>query len=225
MDELHDLVGAYALDALDDEERRQFEAHLETCERCRTELAELEAGALALAESTRSDPPPELRARVLEAVERKPQEAVVIDLAARRRNRLVTAALGVAALIVTVITTISIVEATRDGDIEAILTAPDVQTIELTGESADARFTYSLGVGRGVFVSGSLAAPGPEQTYQLWLIGSDGPQPAGLFIPDTEGVSSAVVNGVRAGLTLGVTEEPAGGSDAPTGDVLMAGEV
>ena len=48
-DRAHDLTAAYALDALDPEEREGFEAHLAQCERCRDEVAELSAAASALA--------------------------------------------------------------------------------------------------------------------------------------------------------------------------------
>ena len=40
-DSIHDLSAAYALDALDDDERRAFEEHLAGCERCREEVAAL----------------------------------------------------------------------------------------------------------------------------------------------------------------------------------------
>ena len=42
---VHDLVAAYALDALDDSERREFEEHLATCEQCSEELEGLRAAA------------------------------------------------------------------------------------------------------------------------------------------------------------------------------------
>ena len=40
-DALHDLTAAYALDALDPEDARRYEAHLARCERCQEELAAL----------------------------------------------------------------------------------------------------------------------------------------------------------------------------------------
>ena len=48
---IHDLSAAYALDALDDDERRAYEDHLAGCERCREEVASFSstAGALAYA--------------------------------------------------------------------------------------------------------------------------------------------------------------------------------
>ncbi|MFZ0014763.1 MAG: zf-HC2 domain-containing protein [Acidimicrobiia bacterium] len=38
---MHDLAAPYALDSLDPEESALFEAHLETCSRCRSQLAEM----------------------------------------------------------------------------------------------------------------------------------------------------------------------------------------
>jgi len=130
-----------------------------------------------------------------------------------------------AAVVLAIVATVSIVESSRISEVEEILTAPDVQTVEMAGETADGRFTYSLEIGRGVFISGSLGAVEPGRTYQLWLVGDTGPEPAGLFTPDTAGRSTAVVEDVAAGLVLAITEEPAGGSHQPTGDVLLAGEV
>jgi len=48
-DAVHDLIAAYALDALEPDEARGYEQHLAGCERCREELASLQATAGALA--------------------------------------------------------------------------------------------------------------------------------------------------------------------------------
>ena len=63
----HDLVGAYALDAVDDVERRRFERHLNECERCRRELDQLQAAAGQLSLDTALQPPAHLRRTVLDA--------------------------------------------------------------------------------------------------------------------------------------------------------------
>lgn len=62
---------AYALDALDGAERREFEAHLAGCPVCTWEVAALRAtvAQLPLAlDETRAAPSPALRARILDAV-------------------------------------------------------------------------------------------------------------------------------------------------------------
>jgi len=62
--DLHHLSGAYAVDALDDDERTSFEQHLAVCAACRAEVAELSAAAGSLASLTEATPPPSLRASV-----------------------------------------------------------------------------------------------------------------------------------------------------------------
>ena len=56
-DEASDLLGAYALDAVDGDEFTELEAHLETCPRCRAELDSLREVAAAMGNSV--EPPPE----------------------------------------------------------------------------------------------------------------------------------------------------------------------
>jgi anti-sigma-K factor RskA len=56
-DEASDLLGAYALDAVDGDEFTELEAHLETCPRCRAELDSLRDVAAAMGNSV--EPPPE----------------------------------------------------------------------------------------------------------------------------------------------------------------------
>lgn len=67
-DELHELAPLHALDALDGDERDAFEAHLASCEQCRTEVDELRS-ALAELPATEVAPPQALRASVLASIE------------------------------------------------------------------------------------------------------------------------------------------------------------
>ena len=64
----HALAGAYAVNALTDEERHSFEIHLDLCEDCRAEVDELQEAAAALAIDVELPPPPVLRASVLSAI-------------------------------------------------------------------------------------------------------------------------------------------------------------
>jgi|SRR5579875_1590168 len=63
------MLGAYVLDALDSDERRELEAHLATCVECRAELASLRMAALAMPLAAEErEPPADLRARIVSAV-------------------------------------------------------------------------------------------------------------------------------------------------------------
>lgn len=63
--DLHSLSGAYALDALDADERTAFEEHLRVCEACRDEVASFAEVTPLLAAGDEVAPPPSLRDRVL----------------------------------------------------------------------------------------------------------------------------------------------------------------
>ncbi|GAA2159790.1 putative zinc finger protein [Humibacillus xanthopallidus] len=67
-DDIHALSGAYAVDALDDSERAQFERHLAGCSACQAEVASLVAAATALSSLSDMTPPPALRAKVLQGI-------------------------------------------------------------------------------------------------------------------------------------------------------------
>jgi anti-sigma factor RsiW len=121
---IEELLGAYALDAVEPDERDQIEAHLTTCPRCRAEVAEhrevaalLGYGGAAAPEGvwdrireSLEPPPPELRLAVTPSEPPAEAEvpasgapvAPVADLEARRRrrSRLRVALVGAAAAIV-----------------------------------------------------------------------------------------------------------------------------
>lgn len=66
----HTLVGAYALDAVDDEmERRRFEDHLTGCAECALEVAAFAETAARLGSAVAVEPPPGLKERVFAQID------------------------------------------------------------------------------------------------------------------------------------------------------------
>src|SRR5690242_6557825 len=109
-DDLHTLSGAYALNAVEAEEAREFERHMSGCQACRDEVRELRETAAAMGAAEAETPPAALKARVLQAAARHPQRAPAvthIDTVKRRRRLigLVAAAAAVLAVIAGVVTT------------------------------------------------------------------------------------------------------------------------
>ncbi|MFT3832815.1 MAG: anti-sigma factor [Micropruina sp.] len=72
MDEVHDLIGAYAVDALEPDEQAAFELHLRHCASCQDELAGFGDALAELSADYQVAPPPVLRAAVLDAVAELP---------------------------------------------------------------------------------------------------------------------------------------------------------
>ena len=221
MADLHDRLGAYVLDALDPGERREFERHLDSCPTCRTELSDLSHGVEALFESLAEPAPARLRRRLLGEIG---ATAVVPIQTDRRRVRpwiVATAAAAVVAVVAGVGALLLQDEVSDTRHLNQILTAADAATVPLHGVEGRVVLSHD----GAVLITHDLPEPTDDRTYQLWVIGDDGPRPAGVFRPDPEGGSVAILEEpVPPGVTIGVTEEPAGGSPAPTGEVVASAE-
>lgn len=231
--DLHHLAAAYALDALDDEERRAFEAHYPSCSICSAEVTDYRETAAHLAAGTASEPPPELKARLMAEIATTRQIAPlvpdrVVDLAERKRRnapRQRVLALAAAAIVAVVGFVAGLQFAGSGDDLDDVLVAFDARTLELQGDAGDARIVWSESQDRGVLIANGLAEPGEGRAYELWLIDAAGPQPTGLFTPDDNG-------SIRLGLSLdgrepdawGITIEPDTGSEQPTGEILLLAE-
>ncbi|PRY31430.1 anti-sigma factor [Pseudosporangium ferrugineum] len=234
--EVHSLVGAYALDAVDDLERAAFERHMAGCAACRNELDELRETAARMADSTWSVPPPGLRTEVMAAIGRTRQLPPADlggqgagDRPSRWRRYTVAAAAAVVLAAGTGATVYAIQDqrvrdqsaiATAARQYEArtrdILSAPDVvfRTSPMRGGG---KVTVASSASRdaGVVLLGADVAPAGDRAFQLWAIRGNTPTTAGVL---AAGEASAVriVDGLPGSDGLGVTLEPAGGSATPT---------
>jgi Anti-sigma-K factor rskA, C-terminal len=118
--------------------------------------------------------------------------------------------------------------AQRAETVSAILAAPDLVRINLTGGAVERSFAQLLlSRTRGLVLSASRLPPAPPQmTYQLWLLTTAAPVSAGLFVPDANGRATVVVDVPPrvAGPVVGaqVTVEPSAGSQAPSNRLLLS---
>ena len=234
---VHELAGAYALDALDDAERERFERHLARCPACAEDVRRMASTATALAMAVSTEPPPELKARVLAAAATTPQlpPRPAAATAGSRHGRRVTrpdwfprlalgvAAVGVAAAVVLAVVTVSTQDRldrlqTQNQAIAAVLAAPDAQIASAaSSKGGTATVVLSYAEQKMIFTSTGLPALPDNKVYELWLLSTGSAQPAGLLPEPTDGKTAPVL---AAGLTsadkVGVTVEPAGGTSSPT---------
>lgn len=230
MTELHDLVAPYALDALDGDEMRLFEAHLETCHECQAELVEMREQAAELAFAASVGPPSSVKQAVMAAIDTRGSSdtrasSKVVQLDSRRRGRLawtIATAAAVVALVFFGLWTVTNNQLSQAAQIASVYEAPDAQLIELESTHGPVRFVYSESLGDGVLNGGQLVELDPDDVYEVWLIGSDGPLAAGTL---DAGETSVLVDGISPGLVLAMTVEPAPGVDAPTSDPILATEL
>jgi anti-sigma-K factor RskA len=235
--ELHTLTGAYATDALEPEEHDRFERHLAECADCRQEVAELRATTARLATAAYESPPPAMRARVLDEISRTRQQPplttdtddtddTVVPLT--RRRWWTQPASAAAALLLVVSAGLGALAWQQDQradeaearaeQIAAVVTDPDrVETnAPATTEGSG---TVVAAQDLAVFRTDGLPELPSDQDYQLWLISDEGATSAGVLGRD--GDLEKVVEDVGDADALGLTVEPSGGSDAPTGDLVL----
>ena len=238
--DVHALAGAYALNALPEQEARFFEAHLAVCAPCQEEVAGLLATAARLGAAAAQPAPAHLRQRVLAEVAATRQEPLLPVTAWQRgrRQRLqgvaaVAAAVAVSAFGLAGLVGLARMDArldqfeARSAQVVSVLAADDAQRVLLEGaQHPPARVIISPREGQAVFVADQLPQPGEDRVYELWLIGPQGPHPAGLFRPGEHGrvveVMAVELAEVQA---VAVTVEPEGGSAQPTSDPLLYGEI
>ncbi|WP_425957049.1 anti-sigma factor [Xylanimonas sp. McL0601] len=237
--ELHTLAGPYALGALSDAERAAFERHLAGCEACQAEVGGLVETVARLADPTAEDPPPSLRAAVLADVARTAQGGAVPlverPAAARAvgRWRGWAIAASVAAVLGVGVTWAvqeqrlddarQAVQALRSDQarIAQVLAAGDVvsQSVPATGGGRVTVVT-SRSLGTGVVLIDDMPSPGREN-YQLWTVTGD-QQVSAAVLPVGARSGTEFLDQIGDADTVGVTLEPAGGSEAPTGGMLAA---
>jgi anti-sigma-K factor RskA len=230
----HSLAAPYALNALDAAERRDFEAHLDRCQKCAADVRLLAGAAARLAGPAATAPPAGLRDRVLAAVATTPQEPrPVPDAPAAEPVRprpvrvrlLVPVALGTAAVAVAAAVLFAVRAGSADDRLDQaraqaravaqVLAAPDARSVN--GRDAQGRgigLVTSARQGRAVVTVTGLAAPPSGHVHQLWLTRPGRPAVSlGLLDGDAPLVATGLTQATAA---LAVTTEPAGGSRQPT---------
>jgi anti-sigma-K factor RskA len=244
-DELNVLAGAYALDALDDDEREVFEQHLLTCVECAQEVRGLQATAAELSHLNQVTPPAQLRGAILGAVaQSRPLPPLIDGNAASstrqgnvrplRRARGQALWQGVAAACALIAIAVSAwgysqhrqaerAVSARASVVQSLLNAPDVRATTTAMKRGKGILIYSRSEHRLVLIGRGMPVLPANQTYQLWMIGKTGdPISGGVFRPDQKGNVEVPASGnLDAVDGMGVSVEPAGGSAQPTSGTVQ----
>jgi anti-sigma-K factor RskA len=242
-----DLLGAFALGAVDAEEAATVRAHLATCAECQAEMAELWLAVDSLPDMIEPmEPSPALRDRIAAAImaeSASPAPAPPAPLASPapdpvpaiapappvpepiRRPASFWSKVTPWAAAATILLLLSVGLLVWNLRLqEQIATAPVAETIALapTDLAPDARgeVTYLPQDDLFMLEVRDLPPLEPDQVYEVWLIGEDGvPAPAGVFDQPTD--QHAIVADRDRYDTLAITAEPGPmGTEAPTGEIV-----
>jgi anti-sigma-K factor RskA len=221
-DHYREDLAAYLLGALEIDEAREIESHLEGCAACQADERWLRAAIDVLPASVEQvEPPPELRERLMATVreeaagargrERKPRRGFGFVL------RPAAALAGVALIALGGVGGYLIGNGADDGTTTVAAKATGVQP-SASGDvtKADADYPAIVRV-RGL-------KPEAGRVYQVWLRdkGSETVRPSSLFAVRKDGTGSAAIpSGLDDVAEVMVSSEPEGGSPTPTTDPVL----
>jgi anti-sigma-K factor RskA len=207
-------VAAYVLGALEPDEAEAFRAHIAECAACREEVAAFEQVTEAMPPAGAVYAVPRgLKKRVMHDVRANPKHsnARPPELAGPLlRGPLLVWSGALAAILIAVVVAVALTSGGSSG----------TRTIQASVGSAELRVTD----GRGDLVVHRLPQLPAGRIYEMWVQrGSAPPVPTGtLFGVGSSGTAAVGVPGSLDGTSaVMVTNEPAGGSPAPTTTPLI----
>ena len=236
-----ELLGAYALNALGEDENALMDTHLESCKACQADLSSLLETLVEIAPQNPNYDSEPLWAKIEAAISQATtRDGKVIPL--RRRSqihfpRISTAAASVviiAAFVATgsslynsnskanVVTSISKLQGQIIATIEK---APGHRNVQLI--STDGKYHISLVIsstGLGYITSSNLPTLSSAKTYQLWGIKKTGMVSIGILGPAGKEAQFLIPKNANFA-ELAISLEPSGGSSAPTTAPIVSGVV
>lgn len=229
MSDIHALVGAYAVDALDDLERAAFERHLADCSVCQAEVSGLREAVALIGATAAVEPPARLRDKVMADIATvRPlpppvsRSAVGPTRGGRTRFR-PRALVAAAAAVIALGAGVTVVQQWDDDTSQTQLTAAerissadDAETFTQTLEDgSEATVIRSRTLNEAVLVTSDLPPPPDGKVYELWFEHEGVGMVAAGLMDGTEGEVELEGDPATA-IGFGITVEPQGGSTEPT---------
>ena len=225
-----DALGAYVLGALEDDERQVVEAHLSSCDACRSEHERLAAlpALLDLVQSRRMveapKPPAHLEDAVVARVVGEREARAIAGGPRRWRERRPLAVAALAGALAGVAATLAL---------GGVLSGPGPERLRLastdgSGASAQATLHRSVANTRIALEVRDLPPPAPGQVYEVWLVHEAGRVSAGTFsVGDGDRVSLELnaAGAVARYERIGITREPDAADPAANGPNVLAAPI
>jgi anti-sigma-K factor RskA len=233
---LFDLLPAYALGCLEEDERLRVDGHLRACEVCRSELLAYRNVVNELPQAARQFTPPSgLKARTLGKASKRHDLAPSSSKTTWRQQLSqwfpsLSPAWSIASLALVVLLGASNLALWQRIRAVENVNQNTLMTIVLQNTEFSPQATGMLVLSRdgehGTLVVDGLSPLDAAHQYQLWLIRDGKRTNGGVFSVSSEGYASIWVGSpqpLASYTSFGVTIEPEGGSPGPTGNKVLGG--
>jgi anti-sigma-K factor RskA len=233
-----DLLPAYALDCLDEEESLVVIEHLATCSLCRAELETYQtvSDSLALA-APDAVPSSGLKSSLMNRIQTvsKPSQNEKVSLWERLNTYLrqfspIWSLASLSLVILLAISNLFLWQQVNQGQLASRNTIMRVIPLTATSQApgASGLIVISTNGEYGTLVVDHLPDLDQGRQYQLWLIQDNTRTSGGVFSVSPDGYGGLSVQSPKplsSYSAFGVTIEPRGGSSAPTGEKVLGGNM
>jgi anti-sigma-K factor RskA len=231
-DDMHVLAAAYTLDAIEPEERREFESHLDSCAQCRQEVSEFAETVGVLGAAAAELPPPGMRTAVFERIahtrQAPPRVVVPEHVAFVTRLRHSAAALTAAAAALVAVAaggyawhehqTYDSYRSTQ-AQVTTILAASDAHTEHVAAKGGGKMTVVrSASARKAVVIPSHMPSLTAGRVYQLWVVADGVPLPRTVLSGKPQ-----IIDDVRSNDVIGVTVEAHPGATKPTLPMIING--
>ena len=234
-------LAAYAINALDADETAALQVHLQTCDSCRAELAGYQRVSAGLLSALPPQAPPPALKRTLAA--RLPSAKKPVRPRWQLQwsfGQFATSAALVLLLFMNLFSSFQMralqtqqAELTRQLEMEqtalAMIASPGAYTLPVSDGNVVGSLVVNSEKNSAILILSNLPELERGETYQMWFIEPDnGRVSAGLIDVNRDGsitiASLDSRDSLQAYTGIGVTVEPVGGSDQPTGPKVFGVE-
>jgi anti-sigma-K factor RskA len=229
-------IPAYAIGALDAEDVAALEAHLQTCASCRTELAAYSALNESLLTAVPPKPPSaalrkRLQSRLPSAQKpARPQGTFAFSRLAMGAALILLLGMNVYSILQTRTLQLEQTQLSRQirtsQTVMSMLSYPGTERLSINSDQVVGSLLVDKERDMVAMIVWNMPELSKDQTYQIWLIDPQGDRVSGgIFDPETDQPYTTKIVYPKQSLTnftgVGVTVEPAGGSDHPTGERIF----
>lgn len=239
-------AAAYAIDALEPEEARAFEEHLRGCAECRAAVEEMRSVIVMLPFTVDLvEPPPRIKQQLMRQIRSTPvaraaaPDAPARAVAARQPARsrgtpwvaLLRGALPTGVALASVVLVLGLaallVRQQRElGElrrVQAVVGSPSTVVAPVSAGEVRAKLYMLPDSPTAYLVVDGLPRLPSDRDFQVWMLAEGGPVSVGVHHP--EGSGRWLIQAPRPMREydgVGITQEPSGGSPAPTTEPILA---
>ncbi len=233
-DHIHELLSAYALGCLDDDEAVLVSEHIAACEKCHGQFLEYRSTVDAMAYGSPGVCPPDsLKQKLMQRIQSTANKPSVLKPAIKHRNlkslwQSLSPAWAFAGLALIVsLTVVNLLQWHHTQKLQKEI-AVELLILKMKGTpkapKGDGTFIISQNRRKGVLVASDLPIPEENQLYQLWMKKNGQPVSGGVFSVTPTGYAVVEIQS-RESLSnfqsFEITLEPKGGSPTPGDYIVM----